>query len=143
METSLALLVTDCVNIICLSRWGSESPSLHLFHLLEETQLTTPPHRHHTYKYTVALDHNSVVMRPGRVCVGCVGNLVSLLFAEGELWLHARPCLTPYALSSVQPLSLDTHMQNAHVILNASAGLDLKHRVTFRLCYGDQLRSCS
>lgn len=37
-------IVTDFVNTICLSWWGSESPLLHLFHSLEETQMTTPPH---------------------------------------------------------------------------------------------------
>lgn len=51
--------------------------------------------------------------------MGRATSLVSLLFAVGVLWLHVRPCLTPYALSSVRPLSQDTHMHTTvHIIMN-------------------------
>lgn len=138
---SLPLIVTVCVNIICLSQSGSESPSLHLFPLWRKSSgpHTQPhPHWHHTHPNTGSRYHNSVVMWCGCVCMGWVGSLVSLLFAEGELWLHGRPRLTLYALSSFHRLSLHTNM-HVHIILSTFASSNLKHTLT--LCCGEQPRS--
>lgn len=107
------LIVTDCVNIIRLSWWGSESPLLHLFHSLEETQMTTQPHptsRHwqHTITQTdtVSFFHNDVVIWGACVCMGRASRLTSLLFAVGVLWLHLQPSRTPNTCSKTSILNV-------------------------------------
>lgn len=61
--------------------------------------------------------------------MGRASSLVSLLFAVGVLWLHVRPCLTPYALSSVRPLSQDTHMHtHVHIILQVQLTNTKRHQ---------------
>lgn len=90
----LPLIVTDCVNINCLSRWGSESPSLRLFRSLEETQMTDPPRQQHTHTHrrgrpsaTIVLScGESVFVRAGRVVWspsyllwGCCGSMCGLV----------------------------------------------------------------
>lgn len=109
-------IVTDFVNTICLSRWGSESPLLHLFHSLEETQMTTPPQPHptprhwqHTITQTDAVSfHNDVVIWGVCVCTGRASRLTSVLFAVGVLWLHLQPGLTPHTCS--QTIGLNVHI---------------------------------
>lgn len=79
-----------------------------------------PTHPHHTtiHTDTVSFCHNSVVIWWACVCMGRASSLASLLFAVGVLWLHVRPCLTPYVLSSVHPLSQDIRMHtHVHIIL--------------------------
>lgn len=103
--------VTDCVDVFSLSRWGSESPWLHLFHCLEETQMTTRPaprHWQHTITQTdtVSFFHNDVVIWGACVCMGRASRLTSLLFAVGVLWLRLQPGLTPSTCSQTTVLNV-------------------------------------
>ncbi len=94
---------------------GSESPSLGLFHSLQETQMTTPPHRQHTQTRRHCLPLPQWCCHVVRVClygqgqqfglpVICCGGVVAPCEAQSNL----------FAFSSVRPLSQDTH---AHPLL--------------------------
>lgn len=99
----LPYIVTYCVNIICLSQLGSESPLLRLFHSLKEDQMATPPRPNPptTQKNTdtVSFCHNGVVIRQVCICMGRACSLASFLFAAGVVVALCAALSNPLCLA--------------------------------------------
>lgn len=95
--SSLPLIVPNCVNIICLPWWGSESL---LWLLCRKPHWPLHPTDTAAHTQTQPPSATAVVMCGGCVCVGPAAGS-----AVGVLWLQVKPCL-------VLPPS-ETHNHNA------------------------------